>query len=218
MKMKKMLYSLLSIPKTIYINLKMLKLQDAVRLPIIVHHKVKFIDLSGKIVLNAEPKLGMVKIGFGSSRVFDMNRRTTICIDGELIINGRVSIGNGSNIEISGVCQMGDNYIITANSKIICKEKIEFGENCMISWDCLIMDTDCHKIYSNDNTTINKNKMIIIGDNVWIGCRSVVMKGSKIKNNSIVGAQSIVAGEFEENNLIAGFPARKLKENIRWDY
>lgn len=218
MKIEKILNCILSIPKSVYINLKMLKLEEAIKLPIIVHHKVKFIDLSGKLVLNSEPKLGMVKIGFGSSRAFDMNRRTTICIDGKLILNGRVSIGNGSNIEISGTCEMGDNYIITANSKVICKNKIEFGKNCMISWDCLIMDSDHHKIYDNDNIIINENKPIIIGDNVWIGCRSIVMKGSKIKENSVVGAQSIVTGIFEENNLIVGSPARKLKQNISWDY
>ena len=218
MEASKFINSILSIPKTLYINFKMLSLLEAIKLPIVVHHKVKLINLEGEIKLNSTPKMAMIKIGFGSSRAFDMDKVTTLYIDGKWIINGRVSIGNASNIEISGICEMGDNFIITANSKIICKENIRFGKNCLISWDCLIMDTDHHKIYDCNNKIINKNKPITIDDNVWIGCRIAIMKGAHIKDNCVVGAQSIVTGTFEKNTLIAGSPAIKLKENIRWDY
>ena len=55
------------------------------------------------------------------------------------------------------------------------------------------MDTDFHKIYTNNNEyQINQDSEIIIGDKCWIGCRSLILKGVTIPNNAIIAANSTV--------------------------
>ena len=63
-------------------------------------------------------------------------------------------------------------------------------------------------------------KEVEIEENVWIGERSIVLKGSKIGKNSIIGAGSVVAGDIPENCIFAGNPAKFLRkmseEEIRY--
>lgn len=47
-----------------------------------------------------------------------------------------------------------------------------------------------------------------IGDNVFVGVGSVLLPGTSIRSNSIVGAGSVVKGTFPENSVICGVPAR----------
>ncbi len=80
------------------------------------------------------------------------------------------------------------------------------------------MDTDFHKINTSDVEYINKDKAIIIGNNVWIGCRNLILKGSKISDNSVISANSKVNSKFEECNIIiSGNPASIIKRNITWE-
>ena len=83
------------------------------------------------------------------------------------------------------------------------------------SWDCQFLDDDFHEIsYLGKIPTDNS---IIIGDNVWIGCGVKIYKGTKIASGCVVASNSIVKGVFDiENTLIAGNPAKIIKENIIW--
>ena len=217
--MNRILCMMISLPKTIYFNLKYFKLSQAIKLPVFVSYNTKFKTLKGNIKIPEDAKLGSIKIGFGDVGIFDKyKRRTYLQITGNIQFKGNASIGHGSSISVSGNLEIEDNFTITAESKIICKKEIKFGENCLISWDCLFMDTDFHKINNKDRLHINKDQSIIIGNNVWIGCRNLILKGSKISDNSIVSANSKVNSKFEECNIIiSGNPASKIKTNITWE-
>ena len=93
---------------------------------------------------------------------------------------------------------------------------ILIGSHCLFSAEIEIRNGDSHSIY-NDSGRINNSKSIIIGDKVWVGQRAMILKGSKIGHNSVVGCASIVTKEFnQENCVIAGCPARIIKNNIYW--
>ena len=62
----------------------------------------------------------------------------------------------------------------------------------MWSFDTIIMDTDSHKIFDDSGESISHNCEVIFGDNVWLGCRCVVLKGANIPNGSIIAANSTV--------------------------
>ena len=65
---------------------------------------------------------------------------------------------------------------------------------------------------------INQADDIIIGNHVWIGAHSTILKGSNIKNGSIIAIKSLVSSYFEnENIIIGGIPAKELKRNIYWE-
>lgn len=57
---------------------------------------------------------------------------------------------------------------------------------------------------------------IEIGDHVWVGLRSVILKGVKIGNGAIIAAGSLVNRDVPPNSLAAGVPAKIIKTNIQW--
>ena len=120
--------------------------------------------------------------------------------------NCRVSIGE--NTQINGAMI----YLQDSGSYV------DIGKNTMLSWGIDIWCTDAHTIYDTDGTVLNEGKYIEIGDKVWIGKDVKIGKNTKICSGSIVGWGSIVTRAFnEERILIAGNPAKKIKENVNWD-
>lgn len=116
--------------------------------------------------------------------------------------NSIFKIGRGTTTEEVKIV-MGDGNII-------------IGEDCMFSKEIEIRNLDSHTIVFQDGK-MNKNKDIIIGNHVWVGLKSLILKGSIIEENSIVGAGSVVAGKFEKNSVIVGNPAKKVKEIQNWE-
>jgi len=79
------------------------------------------------------------------------------------------------------------------------------------------MDTDFHKIKDKSGNILNPSAPIIIGNNVWIACRCLILKGATIPNGSVIGANSFVGKSLEKENAVyGGHPARILKEEITW--
>lgn len=64
------------------------------------------------------------------------------------------------------------------------------------------------KLIKNQNNTVAPVK---IGEDVWIAAGVKVLKGSVIKNGAVIGAQSVVKGEIEENAIAVGIPAKVKK-------
>lgn len=58
-----------------------------------------------------------------------------------------------------------------------------------------------------------KKRPIIIGDGCFIGSNSIILKGTNLGKNCVVGAGSVVSGSFPDNVIIAGNPAKIIKEN-----
>lgn len=222
-KLKKILHFIVSMPKTIYFNFKYLSIKDAIKFPILISNRVFLENIGGKVVIEGPIKFRMIKIGFSEPGLFDYEKNRSVWSNkGTIIFKGNASLGSGTKISIdreTGKIIFGENFTITANTQIWSREKIEFGKNNLISWDNIIMDTDSHKIYDTfSNKQLNVDKQIKIGDNVWIGCRCVILKGTIIGDNTIIGANSMVNGSYcdYKNVIIGGNPIKIKKENIYW--
>ena len=64
---------------------------------------------------------------------------------------------------------------------------------------------------------MNKNQSVYIGNHVWVGADALIQKGARISDNSVVATRSIVTKQFDQGNVvIAGVPARIVRENIGW--
>ncbi len=211
---------ILGFPKTIYINFRLLSFSEAIKLPIVVSHKTYIKSLSGKVTIDS-PSFACLKIGFGLTPTTDFKySRTIINIRGSLIVHGKCRFGAGSKINVNGngILEIGDNFNMTGGSSIICNKKIILGTHVLVSWNVLIMDTDQHHIMNLDNTIINEDKEIILGSDIWICSGTTILKGAKIGNNNVVGANSLVVNDQSKSNtIIAGNPAKVIKENIKWN-
>jgi len=208
-----------SIPKSIYVNFRLLPFKQAIHLPIIVSRKTKIQSLSGKVSLDSI-RIGIVRIGFGGTDMLDYKYdRAIIKITGTIHFKGKAKIGIGAKLAVSGDLILGNNLNITGDALIICSKKISIDDDVMIAWKSIIMDTDHHEIYDKDDNHINENKEIVIGKNVWVGARSFILKNTVIPNGSIIGANTMITKSFQdENTIIAGNPARILKQEVKWNH
>lgn len=96
--------------------------------------------------------------------------------------------------------------------------KISIGNDCKLSYAVEIKATDAHTVYDKETLEVlNPPKDIKIGNHVWISRGCFITKGAVIPNNCIVGANSLVNKNFEEENcIIAGSPAKIVKREINW--
>ena len=127
---------------------------------------------------------------------------------------GRVSLGPGTCLVCSGRVAFHGSFNCTANSKIVCRKEISFGHGVILSWDCLIMDTDFHRIYKND-VLVNEDRSIEIGSHVWIGAKTLILKDSRIPDGVVVAAGSVVTKELDSDHSIY-LGNKVLSEKIEW--
>ena len=209
-----------SIPKTLRFNLHYFPLKTALKLPVVVSHRTYLRELHGKVELPEKVERAMVKIGFGDVGHYDRKRSRTIWqVSGTVGFGGKASIGHGSKISVRGNLCLGDGFNMTAESTIVCAKEIRFGRDCLLSWDILVMDTDEHPLYDKENTRINPDKAIRVGDHVWIGCKCVLLKGAEVPNDTVVAAGTLLTSPLAgENQVIGGNPPTVLKHDVRWEH
>lgn len=207
--------------KSLIFNLKYLPFKQAIKFPFLISRKVSLLETKGEIVIKNNIQTGMIQIGYGQVGIFDKKKSRSIWqVSGKVVFKGKTNIGHGSKVSVGklGLLELGNNFNVTAESSIVAHKHIQFGEDCLISWECLIMDTDFHKIYDKEKNTINSPAPIIIGKKVWISCRSLILKGAKIADNTIIGAGSLVSKDISnQSGIYAGSPVKFLKEDITWE-
>lgn len=211
---------ILSIPKTIFFNLRHLPFRQAIKLPIWVHYRTQ-IKVKGKVFLPKDVRPFMIRIGFHTCEECNFNDETRLSIQrgGVLRFCGTAHIGRGSKIIVASnaLMELGDNFAISASSTIVSYKKIAFGRDIQFSWDCLVMDSDTHNIYNEEGQISNQPREIRFGDKVWICNGCMILKGTEIPSNCVIGAHSVVSGQkFESNSIIAGSPAKIVKKIKGW--
>lgn len=179
-----------SIPTTIYFNLRMFPLRIAIRMPILISRHVWLEELHGHIQLPENPKIFGIHIGFGRVGIFDYQYGRTILqlSGGTISFQGTASIGQGTRIVVgpNGQLIFGNNFCVTAETAIICYNRIEFGEDSLVSWQCQFMDTDFHHLYKEEKL-LNCDRPIKIGKHCWICSHCLIFKGSILKDDCVLG-------------------------------
>jgi acetyltransferase-like isoleucine patch superfamily enzyme len=158
------------------------------------------------------------KIGQNQKRIF---------IGSDTIINGEFILEKET-----GEIKIGDRTFI-GGGIFICINKIEIGNDVMFSWGCTVIDNDAHSLVAalrrkdvadwkkgieegrigafKDWTNVN-NSPVIIKDNAWIGFNSIILKGVTIGEGAIVGAGSVVTKDVPDFAVVAGNPAKIIKQ------
>lgn len=167
----------------------------------------KYISESAVIELHGNLMLQGNSIGNnGRSSILRMDDNSS------LIINKNFEFFYGADIILfeNSKLILGNSFI-NSDCKIRCHKSIEIGDGCAISHDVTIMDSDAHKI----NGMI-KAEPIKIGNYVWIGSRAMILPGVHIEDGAVIAAGAIVTKDVKEKTLVAGCPARVVKENVEW--
>lgn len=110
----------------------------------------------------------------------------------------------GCNISV------GDNFYAGYNFTVLDMAEVIVGDNCMIGPNVNIY-TEAHNINPKDRNKTGYGIKIIIGNNVWIGGNVTILPGINIGDNSIVAAGSVVTSDVGDNVIVAGNPAKVLR-------
>ena len=212
-----------SLPRSFYYNLRLLPFSQAIRFPIFLSNHVSVNLKSGARVEISAGRIhaGLIKIGYTQCDFFKARHHKSI-LDigvGRLVFEGGGNIGAGVKLSIDndGILILGSQFWTTGPILIVARKLIQFGYNCVLSWNITIMDHDAHNVFDGQSNIVNEEKAIIIGDHVWVGCNSTILKGARLSNNVVVGSNSVVTRGIDKPNIVlVGNPAVIKKENITW--
>jgi acetyltransferase-like isoleucine patch superfamily enzyme len=100
---------------------------------------------------------------------------------------------------------------------VVCAEQsIHIGDRVTIGANTTIVDSDFHPLNPGAREAdpkAGRKAGVSIGNDIFIGMNCIILKGSNIGDNSIVGAGSVVSGSFPPGSIIGGNPARVIKAN-----
>lgn len=201
---------------TVWFNLKMFPLKQAIYCPVYIYGKMIFRSTKGEVVLNTTDLYpGMIKIGKKDYYVETTLPKSIWTINGKIVFNGPINFLQGSYVLVSdnATLSFGTNGTFCgSNTRIMCFDNIAIGNNVHITWDIQLMDTSFHYIEKIGNLNVMKplTQPICVGDRVWIGNRSTISKGSIIPNDTIIASNSLVNKDFSNLgscNMLAGNPA-----------
>lgn len=120
---------------------------------------------------------------------------------------------------------IGDRSLIGSDTILDCALSITIGSDVLVSYGCLIMDSDNHSVNYTERVNdlsnwMNGNKhdwsctereAVTIKSNSWIGARSIILKGVTIGKGAVVGAGSTVTTNVPPFAIVAGNPARIIR-------
>jgi acetyltransferase-like isoleucine patch superfamily enzyme len=146
-------------------------------------------------------------------------------------INGHLKIEIGSNVQIDNntfvtshveenpILMIGDRTHLGHGVTISVGLSVRIGNDCLIAGGCFIADNDGHPIdpyrrIRGESITEEEIKPVIIEDNVWIGNRSVILKGVTIGEGSVVAANSLVTRSIPPYSIAMGVPAKVVVSGI----
>ena len=117
----------------------------------------------------------------------------------------------GRKVKLSFQTSVGDNSGI--GDYCFLQGRISFGNDVMVGPECMFIASN----HNFDDLTIPMNqqgeieKEIIIGNNVWIGARCIILAGSIVEDGAIIAAGAVVSGRVKKNSIVGGVPAKLIK-------
>lgn len=194
------------------------------RLLLCIFRNWKGLRTSGRVTINADPSAKVILGSAGESYLgvpimgpLSRPESSTILLlqaDSQIELN-RVSIGRGSRIVVRPGARLsiGEGTYLTEDCYVSSGVDIRIGSRCAISWEVQIFDEDGHELEGKSD-----RGAIEIGDNVWIGTRATILKGSRIGSGSVVASGAVVSGDFPARSLIGGVPAKVIRQNVSWNF
>lgn len=184
--------------QTIYFNFHYLPFNQAIYLPIWLY-KPHFVKCKGSVKIETdEPvrsgmiQLGRLEVGIYPNNGFIWENRGTV------IFKGKAHIGNNSAICTSqkGIVVFGERFAATASFKLVCYNKIVYGSNCLIGWDCLFLDIDFHCLTKKDGTKTKGYGAICIGSNNWFANGVKVLKNTTTPDYITVACNTTLSKSY----------------------
>ncbi len=131
---------------------------------------------------------------------------TRVVLGDRVRVRGRVTINGGGLVTVGADTLLNGCWIGGRTS-------VTIGAGCLIS-DCDITDSDFHNLEPSrrhEPPGERTQRPVHLGENVWVGAHAIVLKGSTIGRNSVVGAGAVVRGEVPSDVVVLGNPAKVVR-------
>lgn len=164
------------------------------------------IDPSAKLYLNNNLTISKGRVNTKKSSILLMESNSKIECDG-------FSFYYGSDIQVfsKALLKLGKGSFINSDCKLRCHKEISIGDDCAISHDFTVMDSDYHEFNG-----IRGTQPVHIGNHVWIGTRVTILKGVTVGEGAVIAAGSVVTADVPARTLVGGNPAKIICENVSW--
>ena len=176
-------------------------------------HAVVELEKGSKIIVNGD-------IEIGTNLIKGSKAETRIRLRKNAVWNAyeSCSLSYGTTLEVLDNGVLNTKYFtMNCNCTMIVAKDIKIGHDVMIGRNVTIYDSDYHRIVNSNDEVINNPKPVIIGNHVWLGTNSMVLKGSVIGKNSIVSAFAVVSGEVQSDvEYISEIKRKEISLNGTW--
>ena len=210
-----------NLPKTIYFNLSVFGIKDALRLPVFLFGKIQLEGLHRGCIELLHFRTGGVRIGGGRfTELYGYSNRekSYLRIKGKMILGNDVIMQQGIVLSIceNATLRIGNNVIFNERATIHSKHDISIGDKCRFGWNTQILDSGFHYMI-NKGKIAYRNAPIVLGHNVWVANGVSIMKGTYLPAFTVVASNSLVNKNFREigeHCLIGGIPAKYITNGV----
>jgi len=109
----------------------------------------------------------------------------------------------------SGHLEIGENVFVNYGTSLVSSAHVKIGNDCLIGSHVMVMDCDFHRV--EDKAFDTTGQPVVIEDRVWLGNRSMVLKGVRVGHDAVVAAGAIVTRDVPPRSLVAGVPAKVIR-------
>jgi maltose O-acetyltransferase len=168
----------------------------------------------GRAVLNARWALRNADVVGPRVR---LRGRPMVTNAGRMVIGDRVQlISTVATLELvtepGGTLEIGRRCLVNFGCSLVATLLVRIGEGCQIGPYTMMLDNDYHRVEPERRLERPPSAPIVIEDNVWIGVRCLIRSGVTIGVGSCVGAGSVVTHDVPPRTLVAGVPARPIRQ------
>jgi acetyltransferase-like isoleucine patch superfamily enzyme len=140
-----------------------------------------------------------------------------IVIGDHVTLDGRVSFVFGNRVSVRPEVVIGDHTYVGYGCSFTASSSITVGKHCLLAGGVHISDYDGHPVdadlrRSGAPTPAESVRPVVIGDDVWIGGGALILKGVQIGDRAIIGAGAVVTRDVPPDTVVAGNPARVVKQ------
>ena len=148
------------------------------------------------------------------SRRVTLRGRASVVNQGQMVIGDRVRlVSTVATLELvtlpGGLLEIGNNVFINYGASLVSSRHVRIGDDCLIGTHVMVMDCDFHRV--EDKAWDTSGEPVILEERVWLGNRSIVLKGVTIGHDAVVAAGSVVTKDVEPRTVVAGVPARVIR-------
>ena len=128
--------------------------------------------------------------------------------------DGGARISYGTTLELLTDALFNSKFFtINSNCTMVIAKRADFGKDVMIARNVILYDSDFHQLLDNDDNIINYSDPLTIGNHVWIGANSMILKGANIGSGSMIGANTVVTGNVPHKTMFYQKNVPVIREN-----